>query len=279
MPIVQSVVRKCRLFRLPRPRIPKSARSAAEAPAVQQSGGSRRIGSAVLGILAAAVLLFVGSAVSAQELELETASDLLRRVSQEYGGFEDYTASIVMTTENGRMEGMFSHRKPSDMLIDFTDPEDQFILSDGEYLRIYVPRLNTTLTQRLQQQTDAAPAGFATEEGLSLLRRNYSVAFQSQPEFTNVNGSDAPGEAVGPDTDVVHLLFDTSRPRDGFRQLVLAIDEDYRIRRIVGTTEDYESVQIDFMDVEPNQGLSDSRFEYESPPDASTYEDFLFDAD
>ncbi len=227
-------------------------------------------------VLIACILLFA-TVASGSAQQIRTASQFLQRLSEEYAGFEDYMADIVVTTERERMAGTLYHRRPNLLNIEFTQPQDQFIITDGQFLRVHVPSLNTTLSQRLRSTADA-PGGIATAEGLALLRRNFSVAFQASPDFVGVNSTGNFIEPVGPDTQVVNLRFDTSTPDEGYRQLVISVDADYRIRRIVGTTVDLNRVQFDFTNVRVNQGLPDSRFEYVSPPASSTFEDFLFDS-
>ena len=210
--------------------------------------------------------------------DIRTASELLRRVAEEYAGFDDYVAEIVMTTEDNAMEGTLYHRRPNDLYIEFSEPQKQFILSDGEYLRVHVPSVNTTLSQQLRQQSDETPGGVATGEGLALLRRNFSVAYQRSPDYVNLESTPGAIDSVGPNDQVVNLRLDTSSPNEGYRQLILSIDQDYRIRRIIGTTVDYGVVQFDFTNIRVNVSVQDSRFEYESPPASSTFEDFLFDS-
>lgn len=228
-------------------------------------------------ILTISILSILAGPLVAQDIR--TASELLRRVAEEYAGFDDYVAEIVMTTEDNSMEGTLYHREPNDLYIEFSDPEEQFILSDGEYLRVHVPSVNTTLSQRLRQQSEETPGGVATGEGLALLRRNFSVAYQSSPDYEELESTSGAIDSVGPNDQVVNLRLDTSSPNEGYRQLILSIDEDYRIRRIIGTTVDYGVVQFDFTDIEVNASVPDSRFEYDSPPASSTFEDFLFDSD
>ncbi|MFW6368230.1 MAG: LolA family protein [Spirochaetota bacterium] len=229
------------------------------------------------------LLISIAMPSSAQDAQdpqdIETASDLLARVAEEYSDFEDYVAEIVMTTEEDDMRGTFYHKEPNLLYIEFSEPEDQFILSDGSTLRVHVPSLNTTLTQELRRQSDATPGSVATGDGLELLTRNFSVAYQDSPEYVNVQGTNGVLESVGPDTDVVNLRLDTNSPNEGYRQLILSIDSDYRIRRILGTTVDNDIVQFDFIDIRANVSVPDSRFDYESPPASSTFEDFLFESD
>lgn len=231
-----------------------------------------------LKIVSVFALFAVIAAPAAFTQDIRTASALMRRVSEEYAGFDDYVAEIVMTTDDDEMSGTLYYAEPNRLYIEFSDPDEQFILSDGEYLRVHVPSLNTTLSQRLRRQSDATPAGVATGEGLALLRRNFSVAYQSSPEYVSLNSTSGSIASVGPNTEVINLRLDTSAPNEGYRQLILSIDRDYRIRRIVGTTVDYDVIQFDFTDIQTNVSLPSSRFEYESPPASSTFEDFLFES-
>ncbi len=104
------------------------------------------------------------------------------------------------------------------------------------------------------------------------------MAYQSSPDYVDIESTTGAIESVGPNDQVVNLRLDTSSPNEGYRQLILSIDEDYRIRRIVGTTVDHDLVQFDFVDIQVNVSVPNSRFEYESPPASSTFEDFLFDS-
>ena len=66
---------------------------------------------------------------------------------------------------------------------------------------------------------------------------------------------------------------------EGFRQLIMSVGEDNLIRRMVCVTADYTEMQFDFTDIKTNEGIPDTRFEYDSPASANVFENFLFEAE
>ena len=109
------------------------------------------------------------------------------------------------------------------------------------------------------------------EQGLNLLRENYSIAFLSSPD---------PGPLEeGSDEFVTKLRLNWRTTDQGYRQLIISVNEDLLIRRIVGVTADYEEVQFDFRDIRTNQGIPDTRFEYDAPSSANDFTNFLFEGE
>ncbi len=215
-------------------------------------------------------LLFLFPAMlSAQDIL--TAPRFFDSVSERYGGINDYVATIQIQREESDMEGTLYYRAPNLLRIDFTVPEGQFLVSDGENLSVYVPQYNVVLQQKLRSRGSEAVASMASEEGLSLLRSNYSIAYLDDP--TPVRLDEESRELV------TKLRLTWRSTTEGFRQLTLSITEDLLIRRIEGTTVNYDEIVFDFEDIRINQNIPARRFEYESPASANTYSDFLFDPD
>ena len=48
---------------------------------------------------------------------------------------------------------------------------------------------------------------------------------------------------------------------------------------MVCVTADYSEMQFDFTDIKTNEGIPDTRFEYDSPASANVFENFLFEAE
>jgi outer membrane lipoprotein-sorting protein len=71
----------------------------------------------------------------------------------------------------------------------------------------------------------------------------------------------------------------TARGSTGYRQLVLAVSKENLIRRIEGVQTNGEKITFDFMNIRTNQGVPDSRFDYEPPAYANVIPDFLFDSE
>lgn len=226
-------------------------------------------------------LFFLGavagtSVLSAQDIQ--TASEFFAQVGENYAAVDDYISEIVVTTEDGVMRGTLYYKRPNLMLIEFSQPEDQVIVSNGSVLTVYVPSLRQALRQPLRANTTRAES-LATPQGLLLMRREFAIAYLSSPEPEPLDDPDEDAERLnapgGSSEPVTKLTLDRGSPSAGFRQLNVSVGADGFIRRIVGVTVDFRELQFDFLDVTPNQGIPDALFEWEVPPEANVYDNFL----
>ena len=65
---------------------------------------------------------------------------------------------------------------------------------------------------------------------------------------------------------------------EGFRELEMSINpDDKTIRRIIGLTGAFETIQFDFEDIITSTSIPDARFEYDSPTEGNSIENFLFE--
>ena len=220
--------------------------------------------------LIAACLAAITPTVWSQEIL--AAADFFSLVADRYTAIEDYTADVRIVNRGSTSVGTLYFGRPNRVRIDFTQPEEQVIVSDGEVLQAYIPRFNVVLMQQLPQRDGDDTVGtLATPEGLQLLRRNYGIAYLESPEPVPLDAEDP--------QPVTKLELTWNSTREGYRRLVLSIDESLLIRRIEGVSVTFQEVQFDFIDVRLNQGLPNTRFEYEAPPSANIFSDFLFDGE
>lgn len=219
--------------------------------------------------IALVLLSFLPCALFAQDIL--TAPRFFDSVSQRYGEINDYVADIRIEREESDMEGTLYYRSPNLLRIDFTVPEGQVLVADGENLTVYVPRFNVALQQSLRQRGSESMASMASQEGLSLLRSNYSIAYLEDPDPVRL---DEESQEL-----VTKLRLTWRSTNEGFRQLTLSISEDRLIRRIEGTTVNYDEIRFDFENIRINQNIPARRFEYDKPASANTYFNFLFDPD
>jgi len=217
------------------------------------------------------VILILSTCGLLSAQEILTAENYFDEVSARYGKIRDYTASISITQGETVMSGALYYKNPNLLRIDFTDPEDQVLVTNGLELTIYIPRYEVILVQRLRRRSQAALASMASEQGLNLLKKNYGVAYLSGPEFLPLE--------EGSEEQVRKLKLESRSTAEGFRQIVLAIGRTGLIRRITGVTIGYEEFVLDLTDIVVNQNIPDTRFEYDSPPYANVYNDFLFEAE
>jgi outer membrane lipoprotein-sorting protein len=215
------------------------------------------------------VLLFCGALFPAAAQDIVTAEQFFDAVSQKYGSIEDYTAQITIVHGETTMKGTVYYKAPNLLRINFSEPEDQVLVVNDEQLMLHLPLHHVVMRQSLGRGSGAGLAGMASEKGLQLMKRSYSVAFLEGPgEMPLEEGSDI----------MVHKLKLVWRtPGEGFRQIEMSVTEDMMIRRMVGITGNYERFQFDFTNIRTNQNIPGSRFEFEEPPSAYRIDNFLFD--
>jgi outer membrane lipoprotein-sorting protein len=110
--------------------------------------------------------------------DIATAEQFFAKVSDRYAEIYDYEAAIQISSSGQIMRGKLFFKSPSLLRIDFTQPADQVIVFDGERLVVYIPQYRAVL----QQETGTAGLGaasvaLASREGLSMMKRNYTIAW------------------------------------------------------------------------------------------------------
>ena len=101
------------------------------------------------------------------------------------------------------------------------------------------------------------------------MRRSYEIAYLEGPDPVPLD--------EGSSVMVTQLRLDRKQVTEGFRELVLSIDANGYIRRMVGTMVDWETVRMDLSGIQINQFIPDARFEEDLDASASVNENFLFD--
>ena len=211
--------------------------------------------------------LFVATPAAAQEIV--TAAQYFGKVADHYSQINDYVGKITITTARDSMKGDIIFKTPSLLRIDFTSPPNQVISFDGQTLTVYIPGYNAILSQTAADKPGAGSANLATREGLRMLKRNYTVAFEATPAPQPLEGE--PGEQA------VRLVLGRSSAAEGFRTIKLYVTPDsLLIRRIEGWTIAGDKLTFDFSGIKTNVGISATRFVYDSPASANVYNNFLF---
>ncbi len=216
------------------------------------------------------------SAAPAWSQDIVTAGQYFNAVADRYAQVDDYEGKIsIATGKDGAdlMKGDIIFKSPSLLRVDFTSPPDQVIAFDGQTLTVYIPGYNAILSQSTADKPGAGAATLATREGLRMLRRNYSVAFESSPAPLPLDGG-APGEQA------VRLVLARTSAAEGFRTIKLYIAPETKlIRRIEGWTISGDKLSFDFTGIKTNVGIPAARFVYDSPASANVYNNFLFNSD
>ena len=222
-------------------------------------------------MLAASLLAAAPMAPLAAQ-EIVTAEQYFSQVSARYAQVSDYEAKISIGVGKDTMKGDLIFKTPNLLRIDFSSPPDQVIAFDGQTLTVYIPGYSAILSQTMADKPGAGSASLATREGLAMLRRNYSVTFESNPAPAPLDG--APGEQA------VTLLLNRTSASEGFKTIKLYVTPDTRlIRRIEGWTIAGDKLTFDFTGIKTNVGIPATRFEYDSPASANVYNNFLFSSE
>lgn len=214
------------------------------------------------------VIFFLFSLGFASAQEIKTAEQYFNAVSENYGTIEDYTAHITITKGETVLEGTIFYRSPNLLRINFSKPEDQVLVVNNKKLMLHLPQHHVVMQQEIKSNSEAALASMASEKGLILLKRSYSVAFLDSPNFVPLEKDS--------NEKVRKLKMEWRKPGQGFRQIIMSVNEDMLIRRMEGLTGEYERFQLDFTNIQLNQGIPNARFEFDSPPSAYRIDNFLF---
>lgn len=201
--------------------------------------------------------------------EILTAGAFFQSVSEYYGTFKDYEAWIAITADSEFMEGKVSFKRPGLLRIDFTRPDTQVICYNGDELTIYLPRTRAILNQTVSSSGGASGANLATPQGLSLMSRYYSIAYETGQAAVPLDENSA--------ENVVNLILSCKNTSEGFRTIRLSINPDTKlVRRIRAVSLNNKTFVFDFSNYAINRGIPDTRFIYDAPSSANNYNDFLY---
>lgn len=198
---------------------------------------------------------------------MQTAAQFFQTVSAKYAQLTDYEAQVVVSTSKTTMRGTVIYKSPSLMRMDFADPAEQIIIYNGEELVVYVPAFNAIMRQQTSG-SNAGAAAIATGNGLRILGNSYTQTWAKSPAPEPL---DANSEEM-----VVTMLLARRTVAEGFRQITLSINpETLLIRRMRGESTTGETITLDFLSIVTNTNISDSRFIYDTPSSANSYNNFL----
>ena len=197
-----------------------------------------------------------------------TASAFFKSVSENYATIKDYEADLDIRAGSTSMRGRVSYKLPNLLRIDFTNPDEQVICFNGDLLTIYLPGNAAILNQTVDSSSNTG-ANLATSQGLSLLSRYYSPAYET--------GQNAVPLDEGSEEMVVNLILRRRNMSEAFSTIKMSVSQSTMlIRRIVATTPQGENFTFDFRNYNLNTGISDQRFIYDPPTSANNYNNFLF---
>jgi outer membrane lipoprotein-sorting protein len=207
----------------------------------------------------------MGTSVFAQNIT--TASAYFKSVSEYYGTLKDYEVDFEIKMDKQETAGVLSFKAPDLLRMDYTNPKEQVIVFNGELLTVYLPNSDAILQQQVQDNGSAV--SLSTPQGLALLSRYYTVAYET--------GQNAEPLEEGSDEMVIKFILSRKSTAEAFRYIKIAVTASSNlIRRIEAVTPKGEEFIFNFYDYKLNQGITDQRFIYDAPPSANNINNFLF---
>lgn len=210
---------------------------------------------------------FVSALVFAQNIT--TASAYFKTVSEYYATIKDYEVDFEIKMDNKETKGKISYKAPDLLRLDYSNPEEQVIVFNGDTLTIYLPESSAVLQQQINPSSGAAAANATTSQGLSLLSRYYSVAYETGQEAEVLDDES--------DEKVIKFILTRRNSSEAFKYIKIAINAQTKlIRRMEAVTPKGEQFLFNFYDYQLNLGLTEQRFIYDPPSSANNYNNFLF---
>ena len=199
---------------------------------------------------------------------ITTASAYFKTISEYYATIKDYVVDYEIKVDRQETAGTLSYKAPDLIRMDYTNPEEQVIVFNGDSLTIYLPDAPAVLQQEVTPGSTSA-AALGSAQGLSLMSRYYSVAYET--------GQNPEPLEAGSDEMVVKFVLTRKKASEAFRYIKIAVNANTNlIRRIEAVTPKGETFLFNFYEYKINQGLSDQRFIYDAPSSANVYNNFLF---
>lgn len=186
-----------------------------------------------------------------------SVNDIKKRMSERFESINDYTADFDWINGDVHYFGKIKYKKPDKILLDFEEPDDQLIVSNGHLLYIYIPYLKVVVQQLLTEDTESAILTTTSEAGLSKLFDEYSFSFYDtsilQP-FRN--------------TQAYHFRLHQKTPNVGFKEIYLWVSAEGLILQSSGNSPNGLNVSLIFSNIQLNTELPDYIFDFEVPADA-----------
>jgi outer membrane lipoprotein-sorting protein len=207
------------------------------------------------------IILLVSSALFAQDTEeqikIVSINDIKKIMADKFATIEDYTADFEWVNGNVNYYGRIQYKKPDKILLNFEEPEEQVIVSNGVSLYIYLPSLKIVAQQALKEDSESTILTTASESGLVKLLDEYSFSFYdiSLPQaFKNMTA--------------YHLTLNQNSAKVGFKKMDLWVSDTGLILQSSGSSQSGTNVSLTFLNIKLNTELPDYIFDFEVPTDA-----------
>jgi outer membrane lipoprotein-sorting protein len=197
-------------------------------------------------------------------VNITSVNDVKKLMSDSFSHIEDYTGDFLWVNGDARYSGKITYKKTNKILLKFDEPKDQEIVSNGQYLYIYIPSLKVVVQQSLSENTESNLLTSTTEAGLTRLFDEYSFSFYDSSSLQPFHGQQA-----------YHMKLAQKRPKVGFSTMDIWVSKEGLILQSNGISPNSVSVSLTFLNIQTNTEQPDYIFDFEIPPDAQIIRNIL----
>jgi outer membrane lipoprotein-sorting protein len=210
------------------------------------------------------------------EEEIIGPKNLLEKLSENFkNNVKDFKADIKWNTGDVTWSGKLFFKNPQKLKIEFKEPPNQVICTNGYEVWVYIPALSAILHQSvLDKEKKKKDDGsietvknpiFLSPVGYDKFINEYAVEYNETKE-----------KVAFKDTKVYKLkLIRWKSARNGINTIYLMIQDNGIIRQIKGITANFRQITIDYDNIVTNSNIGDMMFNYEPPAHAAVIEDFM----
>ncbi len=217
-------------------------------------------------ILTIFLLFFIG--VFGFSQNITTAAAFFSSVSDKYAQISNYIVDMTIKSGSSVQSVTALFKRPDMLRLDFKSPAEQCIIFSGNTLSIYLPEYRTILRQEVDQ-SNAGGTSLATPQGLSLIKRSYTIQYET---------SAAPVQLEeGTSESVVVLIMNRKSATETFKTLRVMISPSSKlIRRIEAVPVSGGKIVFDFYNYRIDAGIGSNNFIFDAPSTAKVLDNFLF---
>ena len=208
---------------------------------------------------------------------IRTTDSVSELMAKRFATMRGFSANFLEKNDDKIYRGRIFYKNPNKFKLLYNQSGDSHqIVSNGETLWIYLPRIRVISEQKIYENAEAA--ALYTKEGVNRLLTQYNFNFYDDRNLVKldafddddlgVDGYTSSSYTSGDDRVAYHMLLtpkQSSVERTGFIKIHLWIDANGMIIRMLGVSTTKIPVEYLFWNINYHDVYSDSAFELEIP--------------
>lgn len=190
-------------------------------------------------------------------------SEVVKKIKSKFQSLNSYKADFSLLTVEAKKSRTYSgvsyYKKPGKIRYDFSNPQGDAVVSDGQTLWIFIQKLGTVGKQdlELKKKNKSGQSIFSSvgSEGLSRLFRKYHYKFDSIEQPRKIDGNDSKTYFV--------LALEQREKIGGFEKMTLYVDSNsYFVKKAVAYDGRGKETTLNFTNITENPDLQDGMFKF-----------------